>query len=256
MISSLIFSSSANDNLQKSMSEALSDKNGVCVFIDCESGNMFTTDSAASGERHTPCSTFKIWNSLIGMETGLVSSADEAFYKWDGEKRSYEAWNKDLNFRQAFQVSCVPAFQSLARKIGPERMKFWIDTIGYGDKDISSGTDEFWLPREGKKSILISPGEQAELVKSLVNGHLPFSSAARKTLQELMQAEKTERGILYGKTGSGVNGGLDQDIGWYVGYVVNENATYSFACLLKGKGVFGSNAKKVIEAILIKNKML
>ena len=113
-----------------------------------------------------PCSTFKIWNTLIGIESGIISSPDQPFYQWDGEKRSISAWNRDLTLREAFQASCVPAFQNLARQIESERMQYWLDRIEYGDRDTSAGIDVFWLPSKGRKTILISPTEQAQLVKS------------------------------------------------------------------------------------------
>lgn len=62
---------------------------------------------------------------------------------------------------------CVPAFQALARQIGPERMQSWIAKLGYGDRDTSAGIDVFWLPAKGRNTILISPVEQAQLMHRL-----------------------------------------------------------------------------------------
>jgi hypothetical protein len=36
----------------------------------------------------------------------------------------------DLTLKEAFQASCVPAFQNLARTIGPVKMQGWLDKIG------------------------------------------------------------------------------------------------------------------------------
>ena len=55
-------------------------------------------------ERMAPCSTFKIWNALIGLESGIIASADEAFYRWDGQTRAIPAWNKNLTLKEAFQA--------------------------------------------------------------------------------------------------------------------------------------------------------
>ncbi|HET7896212.1 MAG TPA: penicillin-binding transpeptidase domain-containing protein, partial [Flavisolibacter sp.] len=54
-----------------------------------------------------PASTFKIVNSLIGLQTGVISS-DSMIIKWDGVQRSNPAWNKDLSMYEAFRVSAVP----------------------------------------------------------------------------------------------------------------------------------------------------
>lgn len=247
-----------NSLSKKSILESLAKNNGVCVFVDIKSGDIICSDSIFAEERLPPCSSFKIWNTLIGYECGFVRNADSLFYKWDGKKRFLESWNKDLTFKESFQVSCVPAFQELAKKIGHDNMLKWIKIIKYGDCNISSGIDDFWLPQEGKKSILISSKEQALLLKELLNGKFPFSEQAKKILQEVMLYKKTENGILYGKTGTGkiFKDEKSIDIGWYVGYVAGKNQEYSFACILKGENVSGKNSREIIENILLRNKLL
>ena len=237
---------------------AMLNQDGVCVFIECKTGSINTSNSAIDSIRLTPCSTFKIWNTLIGFDCHIILSSDELFYKWDSIPRFLPAWNKDQSLKEAFQVSCVPGFQNLARKIGKENMMKWIDTINYGDKDISSGIDDFWLPREGKKSIQISPIEQAQLIRKLINGDLPFSVQSRNILKELMLINKTSKGTLYGKTGSGtcINGNPKQNIGWFVGYVISNAKTHSFACLIKGENVSAKDSKKIIESILMESDLL
>jgi beta-lactamase class D len=245
-------------NLENSIHDAMKKYKGTCVFLNCKSDDKIIHDTSLSAIRTTPCSTFKIWNTLIGIECELISSPDENFYKWDGKKRFLEVWNKDQTLKEAFQVSCVPAYQTLARKIGNKNMQKWIDTIEYGDKNISSGIDDFWLPRDGKKSILITPEEQAQLIKNLVNGKLPFSPKAQKVLKEIMLIEKTSKGSFYGKTGSGMNidNNPKNDFGWFVGYFESNEKKYSFSCLIKGENLTGRNAKEIVESILKKSSLL
>ena len=56
---------------------------------------------------YTPASTFKIVNSLIGIQTGIITD-ENMVIKWDGVKRWNEDWNKDLTMKEAFAVSAVP----------------------------------------------------------------------------------------------------------------------------------------------------
>lgn len=79
--------------------DVMKEKNGAFILIDCASGEMTDSDPASSGKRLPPCSTFKIWNALVGIEEGVLTDAAEPFYQWDGVKRSIEAWNKDMNLR-------------------------------------------------------------------------------------------------------------------------------------------------------------
>ncbi|MEO8171842.1 MAG: penicillin-binding transpeptidase domain-containing protein, partial [Sediminibacterium sp.] len=74
-----------------------------------------------------PASTFKIVNSLIGLETGKISN-EKMIIKWDGIVRTFpggdtaKAWNNDLTMEEAFKVSAVPYYQEVARRIGKDTM--------------------------------------------------------------------------------------------------------------------------------------
>lgn len=231
------------------------DRKGTFVIMDCSTGAISTFHPEVSSE-NSPCSTFKIWNTLIGIESGIISFPDDSFYKWDGEARFIPEWNKDLTLKEAFQVSCVPAFQNLARKIGLEKMRIWIDTIGYGDGNISSGIDVFWLPAPGRKTILISPEEQAKLICKLVTGKLGFSDKAQAVLKEIMVIRKTDHGALYGKTGSGADETGKFNLGWFVGYVETNGKNYAFACAIKGETLMGKDARIIVHTILEKQGYL
>src|SRR5689334_1030249 len=63
-----------------------------------------------------PASTFKIVNSLIGLQTGKITN-DSMIIKWDGVVRRNTEWNKDLTMYRAFRVSSVPYYQEVARRI-------------------------------------------------------------------------------------------------------------------------------------------
>lgn len=230
---------------------AFDGREGALVLTDCKSGLTERYRPALCATPLPPCSTFKIWNTAIGLETGVLTSADQPFFKWDGVKRSIEDWNRDLTLRQAYAVSCVPAYQALARKIGPERMNEWIHRLGYGNGDTSSGNDVFWLPAPDRTPILISADGQAALIRRLVNGDLPFSKETFAILQDIMTAKTTARGTLYGKTGTGGAGKNTPAVGWFVGYVVSENSTVAFACVLKGKDATGKNARALVEQLLL-----
>lgn len=232
------------------VSNALAGRAGTFVLIDCVSGKISDFNPTASAEKLPPCSTFKIWNTLIGLECGILLSPDAAFYTWDGQVRAIPDWNKNLTLKQAFQVSCVPAFQALARTIGPDRMQIWLKKIAYGDGDISAGIDTFWLPAKGRKTVLISPIDQARLMRRLALNDLPFSTNSMAILKEIMVVKKTSKGILYGKTGSRADDTGNYTMGWFVGYVESPTGKYAFACNIKGDNVMGKDARNIVEKIL------
>ena len=129
-----IFLSPNNVEEDKSLGKYFTENKVVgCFGLYNNATNEFTfynkkrfTDSS-----FLPASTFKIVNSLIGLQTGVISS-DSMIIKWDGVKRNVEEWNKDLSMYEAFRVSAVPYYQEVARRIGKDRMEYWMDTVNYG----------------------------------------------------------------------------------------------------------------------------
>lgn len=221
------------------------------VIYNRTSGDVINVNSELSARRLAPCSTFKIYNTLIGLELGLIKGADEPWYKWDGVKRDIEGWNQDLTLREAFRVSAVSAFQILARQIGETRMKEYIEKIGYGSQDISAGIDIFWLLRPETTSIKISADEQVALLNKLLDGKPPFSEKNIAIVRDIMQTEKTEKGTLYGKTGSGMGPDGKWNLGWFVGFLEHDDTTYVFACnITGGENPYGKFARKIVEDVL------
>jgi beta-lactamase class D len=242
---------------QDALRGAFGEVDGAFVLRDCATGGETVFAAETADTAFGPCSTFKIWNSLIGVEEGIIAEPDALFWSWDGEERSFAAWNADQTWRSAFQASCVPAFQELARKIGAVRMQSWLDKLGYGNRDMAGRPDAFWLPRAGLKTIMITPREQARMVCRMIGGGLPVKAESVARVTEVMKLAESDRGTLYGKTGSGLRGGpdgprsdVDFDMGWLVGFVESGGKKYAYACLVLGDGLTGKDARRVVEAVL------
>jgi beta-lactamase class D len=171
---------------------------------------------------YSPASTFKIVNSLIGIQTGIITD-ENMVIKWDGVKRWNEDWNKDLTMKEAFAVSAVPWFQELARRIGRDTMQRWIDSLGYGNRNISGPIDSFWL----NNHLKIKPDEQLGLVKKLYFDQLPFFKRTQEIVQSVMLREQNANYKLYYKTGWGTreNG---NELGWVVGWIEENRHPYFF----------------------------
>ncbi|MFG6094145.1 class D beta-lactamase [Leptothoe sp. ISB3NOV94-8A] len=169
-----------------------------------------------------PASTFKILNSLISLETGVIAN-DLAILTWDGIERSYSTWNRDLNLRTAFQISAVWFYQVLARRVGHERMQQWVTDANYGNQTIGSAEeiDTFWLTGD----IRITPQQQIQFLRRLYNNDLPFSERTVAMVKDIMIVEQTPDYTMRAKTGWA----LAEELGWYVGYVEQNNNVYFFA---------------------------
>lgn len=185
-----------------------------------------------------PASTFKIVNSLIGLQTGKISS-DSMVIKWDGVTRSFDSWNKDLTMYDAFRVSAVPYYQEVARRIGKDTMQTYLNALGYGKKSdtdkvvISSAIDTFWLDN----SIKVTPDQQLGLVKKLYFDELPgFFKTNQETVKRAMLFENNTNYRLGYKTGWGFwNEQTSKHLGWVVGWIEENNHPYFFVLNLESK---------------------
>ena len=204
-------------------------------------------------KRFSPCSTFKIPNSLIALETGVANGSDFSL-KWDGQKQPIEAWNRDQTLRSAFSVSCVWYYQELAKRVGISRMNEFINKIGYGNCDTSGGITKFWL----NSSLAISPDEQVDFLRRLHAGKLPFSRRSVDIVLDIMTVSRQGDVIYRGKTGTAgdpVKGITTQ--GWWVGSVCGANGDYYFAtCITGGDNPSGKIARQITESILADLKLL
>ena len=183
---------------------------------------------------YLPASTFKIVNSLIGIETGRIVN-EKMVIKWDGIIHEFpkgdtvDAWNKDLTMEEAFKVSAVPYYQEVARRIGKDTMQFWLDSLKYGTRKIKTEIDQFWLDN----SLKITPDEEMGLVKKLYFSQLPFQKRTQDIVKKVMLQESNSNYSLSYKTGTGFreNGNA---IGWIVGWIEENRHPYFFVLNLEG----------------------
>jgi beta-lactamase class D len=181
---------------------------------------------------YLPASTFKIVNSLIGLQIGIISN-EKMVIPWDGIVRSNPDWNKDLTMEQAFKVSAVPYYQEVARRIGKDTMQHWLDSLGYasryGRAAIKNDIDSFWLDNNFK----ITADEQLGLVKKLYFDQLPFQKRVQEIVKNVMLQENNANYKLSYKAGWAYreNG---NSIGWVVGWEEENLHPYFFVLQIEG----------------------
>ncbi len=182
---------------------------------------------------YLPASTFKIINSLIGLQTGKISN-DSMVIKWDGVKRRVEDWNKDLTMYEAFRVSAVNYYQEVARRIGKDTMQYWLNLVKYGAKSdtdkivIKTAIDSFWLDN----SLKVTPDQELGVVKQLYFGQLPFFKTYQETVKRAMLFENNANYRLGYKTGWGFTE-KNHAIGWIIGWIEENNHPYFFVLNLE-----------------------
>ena len=169
-----------------------------------------------------PASTFKIFNSLVALETGVIKD-EHVVFKWDGIKRDYDAWNHDQDMQEAFRNSTVWFYQELARRIGKDSMDRYVKREHYGNEDIGGKIDRFWL--DG--NLRISPQQEIDFLKKLYLDQTGFSKRTTDIVKKISIRDSTPDYILHAKTGWGDMG--NNEIGWFVGWVETKDNVYFFA---------------------------
>jgi beta-lactamase class D len=215
---------------------------GTFAAYDVSGNSLVASDARRSVREVLPASTFKIPNSIIALETGAVADPDKDVFKWDGVVRNFPDWNRDHTLRSAIAASAVPVYQEIARRIGADRMKAFVDKLDYGNRDIG-GTpiDYFWL----SGNLRISPLQQIELLDRLRRGVLPISERSQNLTREILPVTKVASAIIRAKSGLiGVDdkspaGGVSATVGWLVGWA-EKGSTQTIFALISTSGKHGT----------------
>jgi beta-lactamase class D len=198
---------------------------GTFVGYKVDDYLLITSDGNRSGEAKLPASTFKIPNSLIALETGVVGDPDKDVFKWDGVTRSIEAWNRDHTLRSAIAASAVPVYQEIARRIGSKRMQKYLDLLEYGNRDIGGGIDQFWLTGD----LRIDPIQQVDFVDRLRRSALPVGKRSQEQVADILPLTRVGDSVIRAKSGLlGAEIGKPT-LGWLVGWAEKGSTSTVFA---------------------------
>ena len=184
---------------------------GVIVIKDQHGLHSYGNDLSRAQTPYVPASTFKMLNALIGLEHDKAT-INEVF-KWDGQKRSFPAWEKDMTLGQAMQASAVPVYQELARRIGLDLMQKEVQRIEYGNQQIGTVVDNFWLVGP----LQITPVQEVLFVEKLANKKLAFKPEVQQAVQDMLLIEQKPNYKLYAKSGWGMD--IEPQVGWWTGWV-------------------------------------
>lgn len=229
------------------------DYEGTFVLYDTQRDITLHYNADRAAQRFPPCSTFKILNSAIALETGIASDAD-FLIQWDSglypldylpDEELFIHWRQDHTLESAMRYSVVWFYTELALMIGREDMQTYLDQVGYGNADASRWMEggPFWL----SSSLRISADEQVDFLRAFYNHELGFSEHTTAIVRDILPGEEADTYRFTGKTGSCP---LDDGtpIGWYVGYVERAANGYVFAANMN---VIGDTRIELTRQILV-----
>jgi len=195
---------------------------GTFVLLDTDNDQLIGYNQKRAETRFVPASTFKILNTLIGLESHAVNNVDEILPYGD-KPQPIKSWEQDMSLRQAIKASNAVIYQELARRVGLKTMSNYVSLTHYGNQMIGNKVDRFWLDGPLKISAI----EQIHFLKQLTDLSLPFTKANQKIAQDVILLEQGDDWTLYGKTGW--ENAPELGVGWFVGWVEKKAHIYPFA---------------------------
>ena len=195
---------------------------GTFVLFDVAADRLIATDAERAQQAFVPASTFKVANTLIAFETGVVRDENE-IVPYGGQPQRVRAWEKDMTLREALKTSNFAIYQEVARRVGVPRMQAMLDRLDYGNRRIGDVIDRFWV--DGP--LEITAVEQVRFLARLAHGKLPVGERSQALTRELMRLEHRGDTTLYGKTGW--YAGSSPQLGWWVGWIERSSAVHAFA---------------------------
>ena len=210
---------------------------GAFVLYDLKNKRYVRHNEARCRRRFTPASTFKIPNSLIGLETGVVRDAD-FMISWNRQRYPNEGrpniapfnhWWQDHTLRSAMKYSVLWYYIEIARQVGATKMRRHIKQFRYGNEDTSGGIEQFWR----NSTLQISAEEQLDFLRRFYSGQLPVSKRSTEIVKDILLLEETASYRLSGKTGAAPTG-HGGTLAWFVGYLERKGNVYFFALNMDG----------------------
>src|SRR5688572_20881037 len=232
-----LLSVSAAEVAAQNLGRVFGDTKGTFVLCDLKNNRYLRHNPPRARRRFTPASTFKIPNSLIGLETGVVRDADFRI-SWDRQRYPNEGrpntapfihWWQDHTLRSAMKYSVLWYYIEVARHVGAERMQSYVTQFRYGNRDTSGGIEQFWR----NSSLQISADEQIDFLRRFYSGKLPVSRRSVEIVKDILLLEQRADFRLSGKTGAAPTekGGT---FAWFVGYLERDGNVYFFALNMDG----------------------
>ena len=229
------------------------------AMADAASGATLAREGRCD-ERATPASTFNIVVSLMGYDSGILTDAHTPRMPFkDGYTDYNDSWRQDTDPTLWFKNSVLWFAQQVTAALGAERFQRYIDSFGYGNRDLSgdAGKDNGLSLSWVGSSLKISPLEQLDFLRKMVRRELPLSPRAYDMTSRIMAPVTLANGwTVQGKTGTAspvrVDGGEGGELqyGWYVGWASKGGRTVVFAHLVLDRRQGDAGGPRARAAVL------
>lgn len=231
---------------KKAVEQLLENTNTEATFFvsNLKGNQQLTYNHERADEGFLPASTFKVMNSLIFLQEGVIT--DTTVIQWDSVDRDWDKWNQDLTIDEAFEYSAAWVYQKLARQLGKAPIQYWLTKSDYGNATMGGNADDFWL----KGNLQITARQQVGFLKRLYKNELPFDTSVQGKVKTMMKMETGDHFTWYYKTGWGRD--TNPDIVWNVGLVETKDDVYFYALNLDATKTEQGELRKTLPQKLLK----
>jgi len=144
---------------------------GSFVLFNSNRDSWTVYDMEHATHRISPDSTYKIYDALLGLESGIITPEHSTF-TWNGEPYPFNSWEADQDLTSAIHNSVNWYFQAIDSQAGFEAVRTFLQTINYGNQNTGTNLNLYWTDF----SLKISPIEQVELLQDFYQNNFHFDS--------------------------------------------------------------------------------
>jgi beta-lactamase class D len=188
---------------------------GTFGMFDNSRGDFTIYDLDRFKKPVSPAQTFHIFSALVALHTGKLADDSSMVVGLDSA-------STQLSLSTAFKNNDDAHFKTIANLIGKDTLKFWMDTVKYGNKKIGNEVTQFWM----NDSLTISPDEQLGLIKRLYFRQHPFRASVQEQVKKMMLVVNNAQYQMAYQLGVVVRG--DKKQAWVVGWIEENRHVYPF----------------------------
>lgn len=209
------------------------------VILDAASGKALYQDGVCD-QRFSPASTFKVPLSLIGYDAGILSDEHTPTWDYKPEFNAVKREQKTVDPTIWEKDSILWFSREITRRLGEKNFAGYVSKFDYGNGDISGtpgkndGLRQSWV----NSSLKITPIEQVNFLRRLLDQKLPVSAKAYDMTKAIIPTFKAGDWTVQGKTGSTrLRNDADKiqdkrSLGWFVGWAQKDGQRIVFARLV------------------------
>lgn len=188
---------------------------GTFGMFDNSRGDFTIYDLERFRKPVSPAQTFNIFSALVALHTGKLTDDSSTVIGLDSASTA-------LSLSNAFKNNSTPHFKTIAQLVGKDTLKYWMDSVKYGNKKIGNDISAFWL----NDTLTISPDEQLGLIKRLYFKQHPFRASVQEQVKKMMVVVNNAQYQLAYQQGNLVRGNRKQ--AWVVGWIEENRHVYPF----------------------------